>query len=167
MFIQDITGKRHLRLDYGFNTRTRSIDYHWNQKGTYNNFGIADHTTVGSAGRLAYKAAKYLKWGGRVLLVVGIATDLWSIVKSSNPLRRTTQVVTGWTGAWAGCEVGGQAVGAVGTFFEPGGGTAVGGFLGCIGGGIGGYIFGSKVGGIIYDYADGTFFTNLPDADPP
>src|SRR6266849_4875082 len=24
---------------------TQTIDYHWNQKGTYNTFGIADHTT--------------------------------------------------------------------------------------------------------------------------
>lgn len=166
VFIQDITGRKHLRLDYGYNVRTQTIDYHWNQKGTYNTFGIADHTTVGQVGRVAYKAAKYLKWGGRVLLVVGIVTDVWSIVQSSKPLRQTTKVVAGWAGAWAGCEVVGAGGAAIGSI-EPGGGTAVGGFLGCIGGGIGGYIFGSKVGGIIYDWAEDAFFTPLPAAEQP
>jgi hypothetical protein len=166
VFIQDVTGKKHLRLDYGYNIKTQTIDYHWNQKGTYKTFGIADHTTVGTAGRVAYKAAKYLKWGGRVLLVVGIAIDVWSIVQSSKPLRQTAKVVAGWAGAWAGCEVVGAAGAAVGSV-EPGGGTAIGGVLGCIGGGIGGYIFGSKAGGIIYDWAEDTFFTPLPTAERP
>jgi hypothetical protein len=167
VFIQDVTGKKHLRLDYGYNVKSGTIDYHWNQKGTYNTFGIADHTTVGTAGRVAYKSAKYLKWGGRVLLVVGIAIDVWSIVQSSKPLRQTTKVVTGWAGASAGCEVAGEALGAAGTFIEPGGGTAVGGFLGCIGGGIFGYWAGSKAGGIVYDWAEDTFFNPLPAAEQP
>jgi hypothetical protein len=166
VFIQDVTGRKHLRLDYGYNKTTNTVDYHWNQKGTYDTFGIHDHTTVGEVGRFGYKAAKYLKWGGRVLLVVGIATDLWSIVKSSKPLRQTAKVVTGWAGAWAGCEVAGAA-GAWAGSIEPGGGTAVGGFLGCIGGGIGGYIFGSKAGAIVYDWAEGTFFTPLPTTEQP
>src|SRR5258707_6758020 len=91
------------------------------------------------------------KWGGRVLLVVGIASDVWSIVKSSKPLRQTAKVVAGWAGAWAGCEVAGAAGAAAGSF-EPGGGTAVGGFLGCLGGGIGSYFLGSKAGGIGFDW---------------
>jgi len=167
VFIQDVTGKKHLRLDYGYNIKTQTIDYHWNQKGTYNMFGIADHTTVGTAGRVAYKAAKYLKWGGRVLLVVGIASDVWSIVRASKPLRQTAKVVTGWAGAWGGCEVGGAGAAAAGSLIEPGGGTAVGAFVGCIGGGIGGYFLGSKVGGIIYDWAEDTLFSPLPAAESP
>jgi hypothetical protein len=66
-----------------------------------------------------------------------------------------------------GCRVGGGLIGALGTLIEPGGGTAVGGVVGCIGGGVGGYIAGSKVGGIIYDWADDTFFTPLPTAEQP
>jgi hypothetical protein len=167
IFIQDVAGKKHLRLDYGYNVKTQTIDYHWNQKGTYSTYGITDHTPVGRAGRILYSAAKYLKWGGRVLLVVGIASDAWSIVQSSRPLERTAKVVAGWTGAWAGCKIVGAGLGAVGTFIEPGGGTAIGGTVGCIGGGIGGYIFGSKVGGIIYEWVEGTFFTALPAAEQP
>jgi hypothetical protein len=168
VFIQDVTGKKHLRLDYGYNVKSKTIDYHWNRKGPAKQFwGIQDHTTVGKGGTALYKSAKYLKWGGRVLLVVGIAIDVWSIVQSSKPLRQTTKVVTGWAGASAGCEVGGEALGAAGTFIEPGGGTAVGGFLGCIGGGIFGYWAGSKAGGIIYDWAEDTFFSPLSAAEQP
>ncbi|CCE07296.1 membrane hypothetical protein [Bradyrhizobium sp. STM 3843] len=168
IFIQDVTGKKHLRLDYGYNTKSKTIDYHWNRGGAAKNvWGIQDHTTVGRGGKILYRAGKYLRWGGRVLLVVGVALDIWSIVQSSKPLRRTTQVVFGWAGAWAGCEGGGAVVGGIGTFIEPGGGTAVGGFVGCIGGGIGGYLFGSKVGGVVYDWAEDTFFTPLPAADQP
>jgi hypothetical protein len=32
---------------------------------------------------------------------------------------------------------------------------------------IGGYIFGSKAGGFIYDWAEDTFFTPLPDTERP
>ena len=47
LFIQDIAGKRVLRLDYGFNIKTQKIDFHWNQKGTFQELGIADHTVAG------------------------------------------------------------------------------------------------------------------------
>ena len=47
LFFQDPTGKRHLRLDYGYNIKTKTIDYHWNQKGTFADFGVADHASVG------------------------------------------------------------------------------------------------------------------------
>lgn len=31
LFIQDLTGRRQLRLDYGPNRSTGNIDFHWNQ----------------------------------------------------------------------------------------------------------------------------------------
>jgi hypothetical protein len=68
LFFQDATGKRNLRLDHGYNVKTRTIDYHWNQKGTFEALGIADHTPVGQAGEVAYNAAKYFRYAGRVLL---------------------------------------------------------------------------------------------------
>jgi hypothetical protein len=37
----------------------------------------------------------------------------------------------------------------------------------CVGGSIGGYFFGSKVVGFIYDWAEDTFFTPLPAAEQP
>ncbi|MCS6995509.1 MAG: hypothetical protein NZ533_00885, partial [Casimicrobiaceae bacterium] len=75
LFIQDPTGRRHLRLDYGFNVRTNTVDYHWNQKGTFDNLGIRDHAPAGRAGATAYQAARYFRWAGRVLVVAGVAID--------------------------------------------------------------------------------------------
>ena len=103
LFFQDITGKRHLRLDYGYNVKTKTIDYHWNQTGTHANFGINDHTSLGNTGKVAYHAAKYFRYAGRVFVVVGVAVDVVSVVRSSKPMRQATAVVTGWTLAWAGC----------------------------------------------------------------
>jgi hypothetical protein len=162
LFFQDPTGKRHLRLDYGYNVKTRTIDYHWNQQGTHANFGIADHTPAGRPGEAAYKAAKYFRYAGRVLIVVGVAVDVVSIVQASKPMRRASQVVAGWAAAWAGCEVVGAGGAALGTLASPLG-TAIGGIGGCIIGGIGGYYGGSALAGEVYDWAENTFFTPLPE----
>ncbi len=167
LFIQGIDGKRHLRLDYGYNVKTQSVNYHWNQKGTNANFGITDHTPVGNAGRAAYQGAKYFRYAGRVLLVVGVVVDVVSIVQASKPLRRTAQVVTAWASAGLGCRAVGAGGAALGTAIEPGGGTAIGGIGGCILGGIGGYWAGEKISGYIYDWAEGTFFSPLPSAPAP
>ncbi len=167
LFIQSLDGKQHLRLDYGFNVKTRSIDYHWNQKGTNAQFGIADHAGAGRFGPVMYKGAKYFRFAGRTLVVIGAAIDLVSIVQASRPLQRTMQVVTAWTAAGISCRAAGAGLATVGTFVEPGGGTAAGGLLGCVIGGVGGYLFGEKVGGVVYEWAEGTFFTPLPSASAP
>ena len=54
LFIQDEAGKRTLRLDYGINKVTGKVDYHWNQKGTFAEFGIEGHTPAGSAGEALF-----------------------------------------------------------------------------------------------------------------
>ena len=54
LFFQDSTGKRHLRLDYGHNVKTNTVDYHWNQKGTFGDFGVTGHSAAGRAGQVAY-----------------------------------------------------------------------------------------------------------------
>lgn len=38
---------------------------------------------------------------------------------------------------------------------------------GCIIGGAGGYYLGSTAGGYVYDWAEGTFFTPLPEIRQP
>lgn len=167
LFFQDPSGKRHLRLDYGPNVKTNTIDYHWNQKGTNTNFGITDHTTVGLGGQAAYKAAKYFRYAGRALVVIGVAVDIVSIVQASKPLRQASEVVAGWAGAWAGCKVVGAGGAAFGTAATPGLGTAIGGGAGCIIGGIGGYWAASTVAGEVYDWAEDTFFMPLSEMEGP
>jgi len=158
---------KHLRLDYGYNTKTKTVDYHWNRKGSAKQFfGIQDHATVGKGGEILFKAGKYLKWGGRVLLVVGIAIDVISIATSSKPLKRASEAVAGWAGAWAGCKVLGPAGAALGSA-APGAGTAIGAFTGCIIGGAIGYYAFSKAAGVVYDWGEGTIFTPLPATSAP
>jgi hypothetical protein len=163
LFIQDKAGKRTLRLDYGYNAKTKTVDYHWNQKGTFDQFGIPDHTPVGRSGAALYEGARVFKYAGRTLLVIGAVTDLVSIAIASNPLRRSTQVVSAWAVAWAGAEGAGELGAAIGTAIEPGGGTAVVGIVFAIGGGIAGYWAGEKVGADVYDWGAGTFFSRLPE----
>lgn len=167
LFFQDTTGKRHLRLDYGYNVKSKTIDYHWNQKGTYQQFAIPDHTTTSKLGGAGYRAAKYFRYAGRLLLVVGVAVDVVSIVRASKPIRRASEVVAGWATAWVGCKVVGAGGAAIGTAAGPGPGTAIGGVTGCIIGGIGGYLGGSAIGGIIYDWAEDTVFLTVPQVPPP
>ena len=167
LFFQDATGRRHLRLDYGRNPRTNTIDYHWNQQRAYAQFRISDHTPAGRTGASAYQAAKYFKYAGRLLLVAGAAIDVVSIVRASNPLRRASEVVVAWAGAWVGCKLAGAGGAAVGTAIAPGVGTAIGGVAACIIGGAAGYVAGSSVGGGVYDWAEGTIFLQVPEVSPP
>lgn len=168
LFIQDVSGKIHLRLDHGPNVVTKTIDYHWNlgskQKGGMKaEFGIADHAVAGSGGRTLYQFAKYFRWGGRVLVVVGVAVDVVAVVQSSRPLRTATQAVAGWAGAWAGCKVAGAFGAGIGTGLEPGLGTAIGGLVGCVIGGAAGYTAASSVAGRVYDWGEDVLFTPLPE----
>lgn len=167
VFIQDLAGRRQLRLDYVYNPTTNSVNYHWNQEGTYREFGVTDHSVVGAGEEALFKGAKYFRYGGRLLLVAGAALDIYSIVVARRRLRQIARVVAGWAGAWAGCEAVGAAGTLAGTFVEPGLGTAVGGFLGCAAGGIGGYAGASWAAGHAYDWVEETFFEPLPEASGP
>lgn len=83
LFIQDLTGKPHLRLDYGFNKTSGMKEWHWNQKGTADVFGITNHTSAGTAEQVLGSTAKVYKYAGRTLLVIGLAADAYSIVVSA------------------------------------------------------------------------------------
>ena len=166
LFFQDVAGGRHLRLDYGYNVRTRTIDYHWNQKGTHATFGVPDHAPAGPAGEAAYKAARYFRYAGRVFMVAGIAVDAVSIVQASQPMRRASEVVAGWAAAWAGCKVVGAGGASLGLLASPLG-SAIGGVSGCVIGGIGGYYGGSAIGGEVFDWAESTFFTPAVEVSAP
>jgi len=160
LFIQDETGKRVLRLDYGYNRNTGQVDYHWNQKGTFAKFGIADHSVAGSTGEALFKGAKLFKYGGRVLLIAGIAMDAYSIVVARKRWRQVARVAAGWAGAAAGAEYGGLWGAGIGSV-EPGGGTAIGGIVGGIVGGIAGYAGASWAAGLTYDWIEETYFETV------
>ena len=167
LFIQDATGKKHLRLDYGYNKTTGTINYHWNQKGTHAQFGITDHTPAGKAGQVLYKGGAYLKYAGRVLVVVGAAVDVYSIVVAKKRWRKTLQVAAGWAGAAAGCKAVGAGGAAVGTLVEPGGGTAWAACSAASSAGAGGYWGASWAAGAAYDWVEETYFEPLPETSAP
>lgn len=163
IFLQDIEGRRQLRLDYGRNPRTNKIDYHWNQDRVFKTFGIQDHTPVGEWEAALYKGAKWFRYGGRVLLLAGAAADIYSIAVARDRWRQAAKVASGWAGSWAGCEGVGALGAAGGSFVEPGVGTAVGGFAGCIVGGVGGYFGASWAAGHAYEWVKETYFEAIPE----
>ena len=162
LFIQDVTGRRHLRLDCGFNKTSQVFEWHWNQKGTASDFGITDHTPVRRPEQMLGRASRLYRVAGRSLVVVGATFDAYSIVTSSRPLRRSVQVVSGWAAAAGGCKVVGAGGAAVGTMAAPGVGTAVGGFLGCAAGAFIGYLAAERASGHLYDWSAGAVFGKLP-----
>jgi hypothetical protein len=164
VFIQDGSGRRQLRLDYGYNKKTGGVDYHWNQSGTFDQFGIEDHTPAGPAAEALYSGARYFRYAGRVLLVAGAAADLYSIVVAKQRWRQVARVAGGWVGAEAGCQLIGAGGAFAGTLAEPGLGTAVGALVGCMAGGVGGYAGLSWAAGRAYDWVEETYYETVPEA---
>jgi hypothetical protein len=164
LFIQDPTGKRHLRLDFGENPKTDgTVNYHWNQKGAFKDFGINNHTLAGDGGKILYQSARVFRNAGEFLVAFGLTIDFLSIVVASNPLRRSTEVVSAWALAVASAKVAGRIGAGIGTMIEPGPGTAVAGIVFAMGGGALGYWAGEKVGGIVFDWSADTVFNELPE----
>jgi uncharacterized membrane protein len=153
---------RGLRLDYGWNVKTKTIDYHWNRTGFAARFpNIANHMPAGRLGAALYQSARAFRYAGTALVVVGAVLDVVSIVTASNPLRRSTAVVSAWAMAFIGARTAGALGAEGGTLVEPGLGTAVGGLVFGIGGGIAGYWAGEQAGEAVYDWAANTKFTDL------
>ena len=162
VFLQDRIGKKHLRLDYGKNPKTGNIDYHWNQKGVYSKFGIQDHTPAPRGASYVHKGSRAFKYLGRTFLVVGVASDVHSIVYAENRPRQVTKVAAGWAGAGVGCKAVGAGGAAVGSFGGPVG-IAVGGLVGCAIGSAGGYFGASWAAGEAYDAAEEVWFEKVPE----
>jgi hypothetical protein len=152
-FIQDLSGKTHLRLDQGFNVKTNQSDIHFNQRGTFARFGIANHTLAGPGSRLLHHSANTLRVVGRPLLPIGIGLEAVSIATAENRPRAAVRGVSGLAGAFAGAKAGG-AGGAL--LFSPSGpGAIAGGLGGAILGGVGGYYGGSIAGESLFDFFGG------------
>ena len=104
------------------------------------------------------KAARYLKYGGKALVIVGAGLDAYEIYRSGFSTRTITKKAGGWAGAaggaWLGAKGGAAAGAAIGVWFFGAGaapGAAIGGTIGSIGGGIGGYFVGQAVAETVYD----------------
>jgi hypothetical protein len=104
------------------------------------------------------RGARYLKYGGKALVIVGAGLDAYEIYRSGFSTRTITKKAGGWAGAaggaWLGAKGGAAAGAAIGVWFFGAGaapGAAIGGTIGSIGGGIGGYFAGEAVAETVYD----------------
>lgn len=89
-----------------------------------------------------------LKWGGRLLIVVGLAADVYKIYNAENKVKETVKSAAGWGGAlafsgafaawWAPADVAGP-----GAWVVHGVGTLVAGGIG--------YFVGSETTEILYE----------------
>jgi hypothetical protein len=94
-------------------------------------------------------ASRYIKWGGRALLVVAVAVDLYEIYNSENKARTITKKAGFWAGALAGGAAAGSAT--VGANVIPFWGQVIN--IGAtIGGGIVGGLIGEKITETVYDW---------------
>lgn len=90
--------------------------------------------------------------------MTGAALDGISIYTASRPIRRTAQVAAAWSAASVLALRLGRLGVFAGTAIAPGPGTAAGGGIGVILGGIIGYAIAETGVGIVYDWAEDTFF---------
>jgi hypothetical protein len=109
-------------------------------------------------GARSVKIPKYTKVGGKVLVALGIAMDIYEISTAEDTARTIVSVYYGWTGAIVGAKAGaalGAPIGAgIGVWVFGAGvlpGAGIGGAVVGIAGGVGGYFGGRRVGEIVYD----------------
>jgi hypothetical protein len=123
--------------------------YHVNQKGMYSLFGQSDHAALAGTQLVQAKQLRYLKIGGRVFLVVGVAVDTMRMGQAAvqshrqgsvKPLAAQTVRTAGSLAmAWAGAKAGIAAGGLAGVETGPGmvltaiGGGLIGGTAGYFG----------------------------------
>jgi len=166
LFIQTISGDRHLRLDYGYNMKTQTIDYHWNVRKAASIFGVSDHTAASAFDRALYRGAKYFNHAGAVMIALGAVADLNSIVVARRRWRQALRVSAGWLGAWQGCIHGGRLGATAGEIFSPAGMMA-GGIVGCAAGAWCGEALSAAATGQVYDLAEELYYEPLPQVRPP
>jgi hypothetical protein len=115
--------------------------YHVNQKGMSRGlFGQADHSPIPPGELGAARGLRYVRIGGRVLLVVGVAVDAYQLgssvaesIERGTPrpaIAQAVRTIGGWGGAWAGAKI--ACVGGAAATVE----TGPGAVLGCIAGGV-------------------------------
>lgn len=145
-----------IRLDYGYNKGTSSVNWHWNQKGSASNFLVTNHSTSGA--KLSGWALKSTKYAGRLLLVGGVIQSGSAIYSSEEPLQEAAHQASGWAGSFVGGAAGAQAGAALGAaigapFMGIGAvpGAVVGGFVGGVAGGAAGWEGGLKAHEALFD----------------
>ncbi len=129
-------------------SRSMGSLYRWEQAQAGVTPGNANPASTSAAMNSAGAIAKY---GGRTVIVVGVASSAVTVATSPTPYRSGAQqssaIIVGVGGAKAGAAGGA----AIGTLIFPGIGTGIGAVVGAVVGGIGGGMAGHEMGGAAYD----------------
>ncbi|RFS21160.1 hypothetical protein DVR12_17650 [Chitinophaga silvatica] len=104
-----------------------------------------------SGSAVAVKALNGLKWGGRVLMTVAVAKDLYDIYNSGFEVRTIVTKLGFWGGAWAGGSAAGTAYTATGLDLAGPWGWVGHGVSVIAGGAVGGFL-GQEATKTVYDY---------------
>ncbi|MGB3183726.1 MAG: DUF4157 domain-containing protein [Cyclobacteriaceae bacterium] len=104
---------------------------------------IAPDMRAAAQSRFSGKTLSYIRWGGRILIVVAVAADAYRIYESENRAKTITTTAGGWAGAAAGAYAGGAA-----------GAWAAGwgAIPGAIVGGAAGYFAGEEITETVYEW---------------
>jgi hypothetical protein len=108
-----------------------------------------------AAERALLRNVRYLRWGGRVLVVVGVGLSIANIATAApaDRPRVASREAGGWAfslgGVWVGTKAGALVGGALG--IESGPGLLVTGGIGALVGGVAGFFVGEEIGDRIYN----------------
>ena len=128
-----------------------ALMYRWEQGNVTQS--LANNTVTSAA---VNNAAAMAKWGGRGIVVVGVASSIYTVATAPDPYRATAQVSSSFI-VGTGGSIGGVALGAaIGSLFGPGPGTAIGAFVGGVVVGGAGGVSGNHLGAAAYDSINGS-----------
>jgi len=141
MTIYSTTNKRFYSWDAHAPVGSTPHDfYHVNQKGMHGLFGHSDHAPIPASQLSAARGMRWVRIGGRVFLVLGVAVDAALLTRSAvqsveqgsgRPLAaQALRTIGSWGGAWAGAKL--LCVGGAAATIE----TGPGAVLGCVAGGV-------------------------------
>jgi hypothetical protein len=116
---------------------------------------LPPEANVKAAAKASGRTFRFVKWGGRVLLVIGIGLDAIEVYYAENKAKTFTKKLGFWVGAWRGAQVGAKSGAALAVILGQAGPQAAApeeiatvpifGLVGGIGGGLVGGWIGGKV----------------------
>jgi len=80
LFLHYAAEAQHLRLDYGYSNRDRTVHYHWQPDLTYVDAGLGHLRRIDVPGPVAHGGRRYYRFRGRALVLEGRGLHEISIV---------------------------------------------------------------------------------------
>ncbi len=134
------------RLGYSADDLSRAIAPHLPASAT---IAMPAEATAAAQAKAAGRAFRFVRWGGRVLLVIGLAMDAYEVYYAENKPKTITKKIGGWG---ASLVAGGVTAKVASSLLAGGPWGWVGYGAAVIAAGVGGYIIGEKVTETIYEW---------------